>query len=153
MIVEFKIPNGSMKINAEEFFQEATKAKIRKMLKCFKDSDPDPEAVQELKDWLRGEILSEKDKAARYAVVNVSQRTTLKELEDQYDRMCSPCYAAYTKDKEKLAEAKKAMSRCRARVTTSSREFERAKRDMDRWKGILQIVDGILGGSVHVRSE
>ncbi len=56
MIVEFKIPNGSMKINAEEFFQEATKAKIRKMLKCYKDSNPDPEAVKELKDWLRGEI-------------------------------------------------------------------------------------------------
>jgi hypothetical protein len=45
-----------MKINADIFFQEATKAKIRKMLKCFKSSGPDPEAVQELKDWLQGEI-------------------------------------------------------------------------------------------------
>ena len=141
MIIKFSIPNGDMEINVDTFFQEATKAKIRKMLKCFKDSGPDPEAVQELKAWLRGEVQNEKDKAARYAVVNVSQRTTLKELEDQYDHMCSPCYAAYTKDKEKLAEAKKAISRCRARATTSSREFERAKRDMDRWTDILGIIE------------
>lgn len=60
MTIEFKIPNGSMKINAETFFTEAPKAKIRKMLKCFKDSGPDPEAVQGLKDWLRGEIQNSK---------------------------------------------------------------------------------------------
>lgn len=141
MTIEFKIPNGDMKINADTFFHEATKAKIRKMLKWFKAAGPDPEAVQELKGWLQGKVQNEKDKAARYAVVNVSQRTTLKELEDQYDRMCSPCYAAYTKDKEKLAEAKKAISRCRARVTTSSREFERAKRDMDRRTDILSTIE------------
>lgn len=141
MTIKFNIPNGDMEINADTFFQEAAKAKIRKMLKCFKDSGPDPEAVQELKAWLQGKVQNEKDKAARYAVVNVSQRTTLKELEDQYDRMCSPCYAAYTKDKEKLTEAKKVISRCRARVTTSSREFERAKRDMDRWTDILGIIE------------
>nr|DAM27053.1 MAG TPA: hypothetical protein [Caudoviricetes sp.] len=133
-----------MKINAEEFFQEATKAKIRKMLKCYKDSDPDPEAVKELKDWLWGEIQKEKDKVVRCATVTVSQRTTLKELEDQYDRMCSPSYAAYTEDKEKLAEAKKAMSRCRARVTSSSREYERAKKDTDRRMSILEIIEKIL---------
>lgn len=141
MIIEFKIPNGTMKINADTFFQEANKTTIRKMLKYLKASNPDPEAAQGLKDWLQGKVQNEKDKAARYAVVNVSQRTTLKELEDQYDHMCSPCYAAYTKDKEKLAEAKKAISRCRARVTTSSREFERAKRDMDRWTDILSTIE------------
>lgn len=56
MIIEFKIPNGNMQIYVDTFFREATKARIRKMLKCFKDSGPDPEAVQELKDWLQGEI-------------------------------------------------------------------------------------------------
>lgn len=56
MIIEFKIPNGNMQIYVDTFFHEAPKAKIRKMLKCFKDSCPAPEAVQELKDWLRGEI-------------------------------------------------------------------------------------------------
>ena len=141
MTIEFRIPNGTMKINADTFFQEANKTTIRKMLKYLKASNPDLEAAQGLRDWLQGEIQKEKDKAARYAVVNVSQRTTLKELEDQYNHMCSPCYAAYTKDKEKLAEAKKAISRCRARVTTSSREFERAKRDMDRWTDILGIIE------------
>ena len=141
MIIKFRIPNGYMEINADTFFQEATKAKIRKMLKCFKDSGPDPEAVQELKAWLQGEVQNEKDKAARYAVVNVSQRTTLKELEDQYDRMCSPCYASYTKDKEKLAEAKKSISGCKARASASGKKFERAKRDMDRWTDILKIVE------------
>lgn len=140
MTIKFSIPNGDMEINADTFFQEAAKDKIRKMLKCFKDSGPDPEAVQELKTWLLGKVQNEKDKAARYAVVNVSQRTTLKELEDQYDRMCSPCYAAYTKDKEKLAEAKKAISGCKARASASGKKFERAKRDMDRWTDILQIV-------------
>lgn len=140
-MIEFKIPNGNMTINADTFFHEAPRGKIRKMLKCFKDSGPDPEAAQELKDWLQGEIQNEKDKAARYAVVHVSQRTTLKELEDQYNHMCSPCYAAYTKDKEKLAEAKKAISGCKARASASGKKFERGKRDMDRWTDILQIVE------------
>lgn len=74
-------------------------------------------------------------------VVRVSQRITLKELEDQYDQMRSPCYAAYTKDEEKLAEAKKAISGCTARVSASGKKFGRAKRDMYRWMDILQIVE------------
>lgn len=135
-----------MKINADTFFQEATKAKIRKMLKDFKASSPDPEAVQELKNWLQVEIEIRRTKAARYAVAHVSQRTTLKEMVSQYDQMCSPCYAAYTRDKAKLAEAKKAVSRCKIQVAASGREAERAKKDMDHYTEILGIVEKILGG-------
>lgn len=67
MTIEFKIPNGTMKINADTFFQEAPRAKIRKMLKCFKSSGPDPEAVQELKDWLQGEIKNPKKTGRTHA--------------------------------------------------------------------------------------
>lgn len=52
MTIEFKIPNGSMRINAETFFKEAPKMKIRKMLKCLRDSDPAVENVHKIKDWL-----------------------------------------------------------------------------------------------------
>ena len=64
----------------------------------------------------------------------------------QYDQMCSPCYAAYTRDKAKLAEAKKAVSRCKIQVAASGREAERAKKDMDHYTEILGIVEKILGG-------
>lgn len=60
MTIEFKIPNEIMKINADTFFQEAPRAKIRKMLKMLKSSGPDPEVVQELKDWLHREIQNAK---------------------------------------------------------------------------------------------
>lgn len=145
MIIEFKIPNGTMKVNADTFFQEATKAKIRKMLKCFKDSGSDQEDVQELKNWLQGEIEVRRTKAVRYVVAHVSQRTTLKELVSQYDQMCSPCYAAYTRDKAKLAEAKKAVSRCKIQAAASGRKAERAKSDLDRWTDIFGIVEKIIG--------
>ena len=56
MIIEFEIPNGTMKINADIFFQEANKTTIRKMLKYFKASSPDLKAVRELMDWLLAEI-------------------------------------------------------------------------------------------------
>lgn len=53
MTIEFKIPNGSMRINADTFFKEAPRMKIRKMLKCFRDSEPAAEDVHKIKDWLQ----------------------------------------------------------------------------------------------------
>ncbi len=53
MTIEFKIPNGSMRINVDAFFKEAPRMKIWKMLKCFRDSDPVAESVHGIKDWLQ----------------------------------------------------------------------------------------------------
>lgn len=40
MIIEFSIPNGNMKICAEEFFENAGIRQIRKMLTLYQGQNP-----------------------------------------------------------------------------------------------------------------
>lgn len=54
MILEYEIPNGTMIINADVFFEEAEKSKIRKMLKDYRSSyHPEPELLIQ---WLTEKI-------------------------------------------------------------------------------------------------
>lgn len=64
MTIEFKTPNGVMKIYADTFFDQQTITKIRKMLKCYRDSYPEVDKIKELKNWLLNRYLEEKQKAA-----------------------------------------------------------------------------------------
>lgn len=65
MEIEFVIPNGIMHIYADRFFREATRGRIRRMLKLIKKSDPGPELTQGIREWLEGEIRALNEKAER----------------------------------------------------------------------------------------
>ena len=53
MIIEFSIPNGNMKVCAEEFFAEAGMAQIRRMFKMLRESGLDDNRRKEILVWLR----------------------------------------------------------------------------------------------------
>lgn len=52
MTIEFSIPNGSMRICAEEFFENAGIRQIRKMLALYQRSESRNTEPEEIKAWL-----------------------------------------------------------------------------------------------------
>lgn len=65
MEIEFVIPNGIMRIYADRFFREATRGRIRRMLKLIKKSDPGPKLTREIREWLDGEMRAKRKKVER----------------------------------------------------------------------------------------
>lgn len=146
MVIKFNIPNGRIEINLETFFQGARKPQIRKMLKWVRDSWPNEENIREIREWLTDRRKDETDRAKAFAKKYVDCRTELAELQEMYERMQSPCYAVYTRDKKKLAEAKKDVSRCRAKSVRYKRETDEHQKLAERYTGILKDAEKILGG-------
>lgn len=144
MVIRFNIPNGRMEINAETFFQEAKISQIRKMLKWVRASWPDEENAREIREWLTGRKQDETDRAKAFAKKYVYCRTELAELKEMYERMQSPCYAVYTRDKEKLTNAKKDVSRCKAKNVRYKGEMGEHQKLAERYEGILKDVDKLL---------
>ena len=144
MVIRFNIPNGRMEINLETFFQEARKTQIRKMFKWVRASWPDEENAREIRGWLTGRRQDETDRAKTFAKKYVDCRTELAELQEMYERMQSPCYTVYTKDKEKLTKAKKDVSRCEAKAVRYKREMDAHRKLAERYEGILKDADKLL---------
>lgn len=59
MILEYRTPNGTMVINADVFFLEASIGQIRKMLKGYRESGARDEARDSLIRWLESQSLQE----------------------------------------------------------------------------------------------
>ena len=144
MVIRFNIPNGRMEINLETFFQEARRPQIRKMLKWVRASWPNEENAREIREWLTDRRQDETDRAKAFAKKYVDCRTELSELQEMYERMRSPCYAVYTRDKEKLTNAKKDVSRCKAKTVRYKREMGEHQKLAERYEGILKDVDKLL---------
>ena len=144
MIIRFNIPNGRMEINLETFFQEARRPQIRKMLKWVSASWPDEKNAREIREWLTGRRQDELGRAVDCAKLYVDEDIKWKQLKEQYRQMQSPCYAMYTTDKGKLAEAKENVSRCRAWVTRYKREMDEHRKLAERYEGILRDADKLL---------
>lgn len=133
MIIEFKIPNGSMSINAETFFKEAPKLKIRKMLKCFRDSDPVAESVHGIKDWLQEEIDNEKRRQKDFSDKHFSEKEQLQTLSRYLEY-----FKTFCDDKEKVEEAKKNVRNCKMRMRTALTRANNAEKLAEKYKSILE---------------
>lgn len=144
MVIRFNIPNGRMEINLETFFQEARRPQIRKMLKWVSASWPNEENTREIREWLTDRRQDETDRAKAFAKKYVDCRTELSELQEMYERMQSPYYAVYTRDKEKLTNAKKDVSRYKAKTVRYKREMDEHRKLAERYEGILKDVDKLL---------
>lgn len=94
--------------------------------------------------WVRASWPDETDRAKAFAKKYVDCRTELSELQEMYERMQSPCYALYTRDKEKLTNAKKDVSRCKAKTVRYKREMGEHQKLAERYEGILKDVDKLL---------
>ncbi len=114
------------------------------MLKWVRASWPDEKNAREIREWLTGRRPDETDRAKAFAKKYVDCRTELSELQEMYERMQSPCYAVYTRDKEKLTNAKKDVSRCNAKTVRYKREMGEHQKLAERYEGILKDVDKLL---------
>ena len=114
------------------------------MLKWVRASWPDEKNAREIREWLTGRRQDETDRAKAFAKKYVDCRTELSELQEMYERMQSPCYAVYTRDKEKLTNAKKDVSRCKAKSVRYKREMDEHRKLAERYEGILKDVDKLL---------
>lgn len=144
MVIEFAIPNGSMRIDPDVFFREAERGRIRRMFRLMGRSGPGPELVREIREWLTGGIQAEAEMARSSAFRRTRHRMRLRELEEHYRRMRSPCCAAYTADKGQLAAAKEDISRCRAAVMAAERAMEQARGRAEKYNGVLEDAEKIL---------
>lgn len=146
MEIAFKIPNGTMRVNADVFFREARIGKVRKILKLFRNYGPAPSQVEELKSWLREQMQEGEAWKRMSAKSYMNAKTRLTELEETYQRMQSPCYAVYTRDRERLKQAEKAVRNVRSDCQMYERSLRRAQKQEERYHGILDDVKRILEG-------
>lgn len=144
MVIKYNIPNGRMGIDLDKFLPGAGKNQIRKMLKQLSHSWPNGEQVREIREWLTGRRQDELGRAVDCAKLYVDEDIKWKQLKEQYRQMQSPCYAMYTTDKGKLAEAKENVSRCRAWATRYKREMDVHRKLAERYEGILKDADKLL---------
>lgn len=114
------------------------------MLKWVRASWPNEENAREIREWLTDRRQDETDRAKAFAKKYVDCRTELAELQEMYERMQSPCYAVYTRDKEKLTNAKKDVSRCKAKTVRYKREMDDHRKLAERYEGILKDEDKLL---------
>lgn len=142
--LRLEIRNGIMTFQMKYFLTGAERRSIRKMLKMLHGSEHEEEWVPEIRNWVQKqkewEQLRQRDLAEEYA----REKEELASLQSSYEQMKSPCYAAYTTDKEKLEEARKNVSYLRKScngILAAIRESQRAEK---RYQGILDDVRKIF---------
>ena len=133
MELKVRIPNGEMDIDVEAFFAGAGIRQIRKLMKIYRDSYPVPAEVRLLLSVLNGYI----DSGVKYAKklaedYSRANEEYLKQLA-LYQQMKDPCYAAYTRDKEKLKEQRELVARLKGQATGWKNLFRENERDHKKW--------------------
>lgn len=144
MILEFDIPRGHMRILAETFFAEAGMAQIRRMFKMLRESGLDDNRRREILVWLRDHATEMHQRAADWAGSYEDRSTRYKELEEQYERMKSPCYAEYTQDKKALKAARERVASVKQMTSACKREYQTAKKMGDRYQKIIDILVEVI---------
>lgn len=144
MDIRFKIPNGEMRVNIDQFFADAKKSQIRKMLKLYQASSPDQGEVEQLKKWIEEKADYAGNKAVEAAREHINERDQLSELADLYRRMQSPCYAVYTKNIAKLKQAKGDVSSSKMRCRNLLSLYTDYQKSEKRFKGILEEMEKIF---------
>lgn len=139
MTIEFATPNGSMKIFAETFFEQQTIPKIRKMLKCFRNSFPEEGKILELKQWLSDKSAEEKQKEKDYSDKHDKEQEQLPVKENYYQYLRTFC-----DDKNKVRMAMEDARGCKIRMKSAISTAVKAARMAERYKSILGDASKIL---------
>lgn len=139
MELVYKIPFGTMAVQADEFFREAGRRQIRKMLKDYNASRPDPKEVDRLKTWLQEQIGEEKQKQEQSLKMysHASEQLRILERNYQYDK-------AYCDNEEKREAAKEAVRECKARMRQTANKRTVSQRAETRYCGALDDVKRIF---------
>ena len=104
--------------------------------------------MAQLKKWAEEKAVYASSKVIETARDHLNERNRLSELEDQYRRMQSPCYAVYTEDEEKLKRAKKDVSSSKLRCRNLLNLYTDYQKSEKRFKSILEEFEKIFGGEI-----
>lgn len=144
MILEYRIPNGTMVINVDVFFLEAGTGQIRKMLKGYRESGAGDEERKDLIRWMEEQIDITQEHAA---ILKAGYRQGIKQLSEQeqaYRKMKNPCYAAYTRDKEKLKAAKEGISKLKLELQKRNQGIRELGRQVKKYQHCIGIVEEMM---------
>lgn len=144
MILEYRIPNGTMTINADVFFLEAGTGQIRKMLKGYRESGAGDEEWRNLIGWMKREAERIQDRISVYRGDYCMGLTQLSEQEQFYRQMKNPCYAAYTRDKEKLKAAKEDISKLKQELQKRSQGIRELEKQEKKYQNCIEIVEEMM---------
>ena len=91
---------------------------------------------------IQSEVVYQKEHAGACMIL----KSQLRELEEEYERMQSPCYAVCTRDKEKRAAKQKEIAdchgNCRRCLSAIAQSQKRQKRRQDVLADIKRILEG-----------
>lgn len=131
MIIEFSIPNGNMKICAEEFFENAGIRQIRKMLTLYQRSESRNVEPEEIKAWLEDRITKETQRQKEY---DTKRRNAQGELPAMQGTLLCLKYEGTKEDIDRL---KKAITSCKARIRNAISGEHKAVRLIEKNQSIL----------------
>lgn len=131
MIIEFSIPNGNMKICAEEFFENAGIRQIRKMLTLYQRSESRNVEQEEIKAWLEDWIAKETQRQKDY---DTKRRNAQGELPAMQGTLLCLKYEGTKEDIDRL---KKAIASCKARIRYAVSGEHKAARLIVKYQSIL----------------
>lgn len=147
MIITYKIPDGIMRINANEFFQMARRSAIRRMFKQLRQDDKAAaEITPQIRDYLKKQEQEAHDEIAYLSRKQMDAGTQYREAKVRYEEMQSPCYACFTRDKNVLAAARAVVQAARSEYVHINHGIEEAQKMEKRYKGIQEDVEKILEG-------
>ena len=131
MTIEFSIPNGSMRICAEEFFENAGIRQIRKMLALYQRSESRNTEQEEIKAWLEDRITKETQRQKEY---DTKRRNAQGELPAMQGTLLCLKYEGTKEDIDRL---KKAITSCKARIRNAISGEHKAVRLIEKNQSIL----------------
>lgn len=144
MEIRYAVSNVRMCIHADVFFLEARLGQIRKMLKQYRESGPIPEQAEEIKAWLETGIQSEAVYLKEHTNEYTDLKSQLRELEEEYERMKSPRYAVFTRDKAKRAAKQKEIKECRRNCRKCLSAITQSQKRQKRCQDVLADIKRIL---------
>ena len=137
MIIEFSIPNGHMKICAEEPFENAGIRQIRKMLTLYQRSESRNVEPEEIKAWLEDRITKE---TRWQKVYDTKRRNAQGELPAMEGTLLCLKYEGTKEDIDRL---KKAIASCKARIRYAVSGEHKAARLIVKYQSILSEMDKV----------
>lgn len=134
MIITYRFQTGTMNINVPEFFRLAGRLAIRKMFQQLKqDRVAAEQYVPQIWEYLREHEQKGRAEIACLAKEYMTAETSRKEAEEYYERMKSPCYACYTKDKEKVKRARNTVRETTKWSKTLKSQIVKAQKQVQRY--------------------
>ena len=138
MILTFAIPNGRMTILADEFFRSAGMRQVRKMFKLYQETDPKPEEVAGLREFLEEECVKARTKKEKYAVIWLMRRGDLKEAEKSSVRLHNLRESGHACDSDQLQKARNEIVTKRRLTREAASEIKKAEKLEIRYANIRE---------------